>query len=176
MFSPVVARELLIVRGDGYYPPYEMIIEGRLTGFHVDVVTSVAARLELQAEFMTVPWKRAIYMVKMGNADAITYMSKTKERSEFAYFHNNILSNTEEGFFILNDQVNKIEYTGNFHQLSSFIIGKLAGYSYGPSFDEVNYLEQSDSAKTEDQLLNMLIKKRIDVAIGEVARIKFIAG
>jgi len=174
--STGLAKELLIVRGDGYYPPFEMMMEGKPTGFHIDIVTSVAARIGLQAKFMTVPWKRAILLVQNGDADAISYMTKTKERSEFVYFHeNNILSHIENSFFTLKDRDIKIRYTGDFHQLKPYTIGKLAGYSYGSSFDEISYLMQFYSASKEDQLIKMLIRKRFDIAIGDRARISYIA-
>jgi len=171
-----IAKELLVVRGDGFYPPYEMIIDKSITGFHIDIVTSVAAQLGLQVKFKTVPWKRAILMIKKGDADAITYMSKTKERSEFVYFHkNNILSYIENSFFTLKDRINKIEYTGDYHQLIPYRIGKLAGYAYAPSFDGITYLKKNYVVNTEDQLLNMLIHRRIDVAVGDISRISYIA-
>jgi len=171
-----ITKELLVVRGDGFYPPYEMIIDNSITGFHIDIVASVADRMGLQAKFKTVPWKRAIQMIKKGNADAITYMSKTKERSEFVYFHkNNILSYIENGFFTLKDRFNKIEYTGDYHQLMPYRIGKLAGYAYDPSFDGITYLKQISNIHTEEQLLNMLTHRRIDIAIGDISRINYIA-
>jgi len=174
--STGLTKELVIVRGDGFYPPFEMIVEGRVTGFHIDIVTSVAAKMGLQAKFLTVPWKRAILLVQNGEADAISYLTKTKERSKFVYFHkNNILSHINNSFFTLKNRVKQIKYSGDFHQLKPYTIGKLAGYSYGQSFDKVSYLAQFYSAKKEDQLIHMLIKKRFDIAIGDRARIKFIA-
>ena len=58
------AEKLSIVRGDGDYPPYEMILDGKLKGVHVDLVKRVAAKLDFKVEFESVPWSRAVAMIE----------------------------------------------------------------------------------------------------------------
>ncbi|MEH6633722.1 MAG: transporter substrate-binding domain-containing protein [Halopseudomonas aestusnigri] len=164
------------MRGDGNYPPFEMMIEKKLTGLHIDIVQAVASRLKLELSFKSVPWKRAIWMVKTGTADAIIYIGKTEKRSEFLNFiEGNILSQVVNVFFISGKLIDKIQYTGNIDQLKSFIIGKVAGYHYGPFFEEnSSYLKIDDGARTEEQLLKKLKLGRIDVGIGDIALISYL--
>ncbi len=79
--------------GDGFYPPYDMVIDNTLTGFHIDLINAVADQLQITITFETYPWKRAVEMLKNGKVDAVTYMSKTAEREQFGYFFDgNVLS------------------------------------------------------------------------------------
>ncbi len=38
------AEELLVVRINANYAPYEMVVDGKLTGLHIDLMFSVAKR------------------------------------------------------------------------------------------------------------------------------------
>jgi polar amino acid transport system substrate-binding protein len=42
--------------------------------------------MHIKVVFETYPWLRAINMLKKGQADAISYMGKSVEREDFAYF------------------------------------------------------------------------------------------
>ena len=74
--SIATAQTLKIVRGNGTYPPNEMIVDNQLTGLHIDLVKEVAVSLGYQVNFESVPWKRALSLIEKGTADAITYISK----------------------------------------------------------------------------------------------------
>jgi len=54
MSHPIVEAEdtqdLLIVRGNGFWPPYEWVENDVLKGFHIDLLREVAAELHLQIQ------------------------------------------------------------------------------------------------------------------------------
>jgi polar amino acid transport system substrate-binding protein len=83
----VYAQEhVIIVRGEGVYPPNEMLMNGELAGIHIDLIRAVADVLDLRVTFQSLPWKTAIAMLESGQADAITYLNPTPEREQFAIF------------------------------------------------------------------------------------------
>ncbi len=169
-------QSLLIVRGDGYYPPNEMVEAGELIGIHIEMIRSVAQQLNINVHFSSVPWRRAVRMLESGPADAITYMRKTPERELFGLFlEGNILSNSQNAFFVLKDRHPQIIYGGDLKNLAGMTFGVLQGYSYDDLFDNVNYLDKLDIARNEEQLLTLLLAKRIDVAVANVERFRFIA-
>ncbi len=43
--------DLLVVRGSGEYPPNEMMVDGKLVGFHIDIINEVAGLLNLKVTF-----------------------------------------------------------------------------------------------------------------------------
>ncbi len=158
-------QRLLIVRVDANYPPYEMVVDGKLTGLHIDLVYAVAKQLDTKVKFKSVPWNRAIKMVKNGNADAITYIGKTPEREGFiSYNDGNILSSSAYGFITLKSKEGKIKYNGDIKSMRKYKIGVQRGYSYGTDFDNAKYLKRHAVDKV-NQMLNLLSKGRIDLAV-----------
>ena len=77
---------LTIVRGDGFWPPYEWTESSELKGFHIDLVKAVANQLQWNVQIESYPWKRAIKMIKDGNVDAITFITRTEEREKYLYY------------------------------------------------------------------------------------------
>ncbi|WP_019614869.1 substrate-binding periplasmic protein [Psychromonas ossibalaenae] len=76
-------ESLLIVRSARSNPPQEIITsDNKMTGLHIDIIYTIAGILKIKIEFISVPWKRAIRMMKNGEADAITY---TRYQSKCIY-------------------------------------------------------------------------------------------
>ncbi|WED23630.1 transporter substrate-binding domain-containing protein [Vibrio sp. JC009] len=169
--------ELTIVRGNKNYPPYEIYQPGEpVTGFHIDLVTAVAERLGVTVTFNSVPWRRALYMIESGQADAITYMGKTPEREQFAIFEpGNKISHSINAFFVRQGEAEKIGYQGDFRKLNGYMIGKVLGYSYGTNFDNFPWLSITDNAKDEKRQLDMLLAHHIDIGIANKDRVAYFA-
>lgn len=175
-FSEERITKLRIVRPNGYYPPYEMIIDEDLTGFHIDLIKEVSRKISLNVVFISVPWKRALVMVGNGEADAITFISVTPEREKYVIFNKkNIISNTIDGFFTIKENADKFNYSGDLRSFVGYKIGTLRGYTYGEEFDNADFLTKDDTAGVEKQLIQKTITNRVDISIGNIQRIKFIA-
>ncbi len=160
-----LAKDLLVVRVDANYPPYEMVVNGELKGLHIDLVKAVAKRLDLNIQIKTLPWKRALDMVKVGDADAITYIGKTAERQvHFIYDAGNVLSSSVYGFVILPERAQQIKFNGELKSMTDYKIGVQNGYSYGDKVDNASYLKKQ-SVKSLEQLVQLLLVRRIDLAI-----------
>ncbi len=169
-------RPLLIVRSEGYFPPHEMVVDGKLKGLHVDLIEAAAARMHLPVVIQTYPWLRAIAMLQRGDADAITYMGKTPEREQFGYFEEgNRLSVVQNGFFVLKANAAKVVYTGDMNELRPYAIGQIRGRRSFQAFDQATFLNKDENAGTEEALLKMLVGGRFDIAMAPVARTKYIA-
>ena len=168
---------LLIVRGNGDYSPHEMIgSDNKLTGVHIDIVLAVARLQNISVQIKSVPWSRAVHMLKVGEADAITYIGKTVAREQFAIFdEGNVLSTARNGFLVLKENLSEIKYSGDLKQLNGYTIGTLNGYSYGDLFDSADYLTKDSGANNENTLLEKLIRGRFLIAITNVDRMSYIA-
>ena len=154
-----------MVRGDGDYTPYEMVINNQLTGFHIELVQIIAQQLNIKVIFESLPWKRALAMIEKGLADAITYAGKNTRRKRYIIFTpGNELSWAIFGLVVLDDRKNSIHFlNNNFASLKGYKIGQLLGYSYGDVFDK-SILDRS-FYNNNAQLIGMLRTKRIDIAI-----------
>ncbi len=175
-FAGNSTQNLLVVRPDGSWPPQEMMVNGELTGFHIELVQAAAHLVGLSVTFKSLPWKRAIEMLKKGDADAITYMAKTSERENFGYFYEeNILSKATVGFFIRKELEHEVHFSGELESLKGYSIGSILGFSYHEEFDQTAILNKFNSAENEENLIKMLIAGRIDIAIGHVDLINYLA-
>ncbi|MCP4754866.1 MAG: amino acid ABC transporter substrate-binding protein, partial [Proteobacteria bacterium] len=161
----VMAEDVLFVRVNANYAPFEMVVDGKLTGLHIELVYATASRLGVNVEFQSLPWKRAIHMVKIGAADAITYVGKTPEREKFIHYNDgNVLSSSAYGFVVLSKRADKIRYNGDLQSMRAYKIGAQLGYSYGNAFDQAKYLNKH-VVKNVASLINLLLADRIDLAV-----------
>ncbi|MEH6345619.1 MAG: transporter substrate-binding domain-containing protein [Bermanella sp.] len=158
-------QELLVVRGNGNYSPYEMEQDGTLTGFHIELLKVVAKQLDINLTFQSLPWKRALAMVENGTADAISYAGESAQRKEYIIFtKGNELSWVIMDLVILNKRRNEIVAGDKgLSSLEKYQFGQMIGYSYGEEYDNAN-LKKKIFNKTE-QLVGMLRNERIDIAI-----------
>jgi polar amino acid transport system substrate-binding protein len=175
-FATDAPTNLLIVRPDGSWPPWEMVVDGELAGVHIELVQEIARKLNLSVTIKSYPWNRAIRMLEDGKVDAGTYMSKTKEREQFSYFYEgNILSRSPIGFFTLKKYENAVHFSGNLKSLQSYIIGACRGFSYGEEFDQATYLIKDAGAEDEKALLRKMDAGRFKIAIGYINDITYSA-
>jgi len=165
---------LQFVRGYGDWPPLEMVRDGELVGVHIDLIKAVALRLNWQVEYLSVPWLRAIHMMKSGKADAIIYFAKNSEREAFTIYHDgSVLSYERIGFFTSRVLAKSIDYRGELMSLQPYVIGAIRGYDYGERLKQADYLTKIDSATTEQQLLEQFMAGRFTVGLGELGSIQY---
>ncbi len=163
--NKALSREIIVVRGNDNYPPYEMNVAGQLVGFHIDLITQVAKTLDMRARFESYPWKRAIYMVREGLVDAISFISETEHRSEFVIFTpGNELSIAKIALIVLKSKKSIFNFNGhNLKTLSHYTFGHNLGFSYGDFYDKSKLNKKTFN--TYDQLFSSLRLERIDLAL-----------
>lgn len=159
---------LLVVRGNSLWPPNEMMVDGKLSGFHIEQVQIVAAKLNIEVVFASYPWKRALEMVKTGQADAITYVAKNHARAKFIHFFSgNTLSSTTH-HLIKHKARKDIAFSGDVSTLSDYKIVHISGYSYGAKFDNATYLNKTP-LNTIEQIIKLIQRQRYDLGIVDLA-------
>ena len=85
---------------------------GDWTGFHSELIRSVAQRLGWDVLFIPVPWTRAQNMLAQGAADAVPYMGKNAQRLNYALFlPNNRLHVQHVSLYIRAADIGRIEYS-----------------------------------------------------------------
>lgn len=170
LFSvPLSAETLTILRGNENYPPDEIIVDGKLTGFHIELLQQVAKQIEIPIRFESVPWARALRMIRYGEADAISYISETPERAQYALFlPDNAISHTEHYLLSHREHNKPVDFSGDLQQLQGKVIGVQRGYSYGPLFDQSEDIEKL-TINSVEQMVALLKGSRIDLAILSLA-------
>ena len=174
----IYAQEpLLILRADGNWPPFEFATEpGEFTGIHIDILNAVSKRTNIPIKIKSVPWNRAIKLLKKGGADALLFVRKTSDREQFLIFYDEaVLSQTSKSVIVRADRSDEIKFNGTVLSLEPYIIGVMSGFRYGYEIDTADYLKRDISANDEGMLIKKLIDKRIDVAIGNEQSLFFLA-
>ncbi len=157
------SQKLTIVRGQDF-PPYHFLDQdGRETGFIIDIITQVGKNLNLKISFEQYPWSRCLHLVKTGQADAMMNLFKTRERTEFMYFFDNILAHEVNRFFKLKSS--PVSFTGDLASLGDMKIGGIRNYSYGKTFDGTIGLKVL-RLETEKALILNLANQRCDIILG----------
>ncbi|MBN2652121.1 MAG: transporter substrate-binding domain-containing protein [Spirochaetales bacterium] len=107
-------EKITIVKVNFDSPPFEFYDKGKPAGFHIELIESVAKNLNISIEWLDVPWSRALKMVELGDADAITFLGKTSVRENWAIFlPDNVISATEFCFIIRKEDQKKYTLTNN---------------------------------------------------------------
>lgn len=164
------AQTIVIAHGKGEYFPYEYVENGQLKGIHADLILATAKQLKLDVEFRAMPWKRAIKALQTGQVSALSYLSKTKARSQFALFlPNNVLSTIESYSVILKANANKIRFDGRLQSLDSYRFAVGAGFIYGEPFDSADHLLKVPLSDPPRKKLIQMLLGRVDIVVGSRA-------
>ncbi|MDM8540574.1 transporter substrate-binding domain-containing protein [Desulfococcaceae bacterium HSG9] len=121
-------KEVLIVAVD--YPPYEFEFpKGDLKGFDVEVTEEAFRRAGIKVRFEFFPWKRAMQMVKEGNATGALSCAKMPDRESFIIFSDPI-SRMTDIFLVRKDYKGPdISYYAQLKKLK-LIVGTVRGDAY----------------------------------------------
>lgn len=162
-------EEFSLVNTEGYFPPYEMRnAEGELQGFHIELIKIISEKINISPRYVTLPWRRGLFEMGQGRADAMLAVIKTPERERYLLFlEGNSLTHVVDSICVLSKHPIVKTYNGNLKQLKSNSIGLVKGYRYADEIEGADFLNKLYLAKDDRQLLKLLLLGRIDVAVVE---------
>ncbi|OZG74195.1 amino acid ABC transporter substrate-binding protein [Hahella sp. CCB-MM4] len=171
------AKTLLVGLEEANNLPFEYVDNaGHLTGFHVELVKSVASRLEWEVEFRRMSWPLVIKMLESGELDAATYVARSPERETFALFlPDNILHVSHSTIFIKAERVNEIHYEPPLEDfVSRWRVAIPAGYYMNDKTSELlqKGMPLEERTVTLAQLFVMLLGGRYDAIFGGTNALK----
>lgn len=129
-FSNVQSKNLNIACD--LWPPYQMIKDGNLTGYSVELVNAVAGKMDLKnISIKDYPWKRALHMVASGEVDALFSANYSRERENFVFYPKEPLIVSPWVLWV--KEGSGIDFK-TFEDLSGLNCGVVRGYSYTEDF------------------------------------------
>ena len=157
--------------------PYSSLnAEGEWAGAHIDIARAVAQRLGWETLFMAYPWSRAQNMLVQGTADAILYLSWSRQRQSFAYFlPDNRLHVQKFDMYIRREDKDRVLCAPPLaSMLDTWRFGAPRDYYLGETFDEAlrDGRSMDQRAQTPEHLFRMLLGRRIDIAIAETGALR----
>lgn len=157
-------------------PPYASVQSGQVRGFAVDLVKEGIRRTGNTAQIILRPWKRALFMVKHGEADAIFHAVKTKKRTKFLNYAMEPLIIEETVAFKLKNSL--FQLGPDLSGAEGIRLGIGLGFVYGPNTAKAfaeNRFKELDYAISVDKQIQKLIAKRVDVFLGDTIVAPYIA-
>lgn len=145
-----------VVRGNEDYPPFEMMVDGKLVGLHVEMVEAAAKSLGMRVRWTSLPWKRALLMVETGQADAITYISRTPEREAWAVFlEGNFLSSADVRFIARKENAAGLTFNGDLQEfLAQHSLVTVRGFQFGKA--DIDRAPRIEASNMDDLLRRLL--------------------
>jgi len=148
------------------FPPYQYGVNGGADGIVVRILTEAFTELGKDLTIEVLPWKRALYSVQTGEADAIFTAYKTAERETFLDYSNTVLMPQVVSVWVKKDS--DVAYDGTLESLATAKIGLVDGISYGTKVDDAiknGVLTDLDYAPESANNIRKLLGGRIDAVI-----------
>ncbi len=153
--------------------PYSRTVDGQALGISPDILREAAERAGISLSMAEVPWARCLAEAEQGVFDGI--MDGSARDGVFVHGRNTFL------YYVTTLWVRETSpltlYEG-FGPVEGQFLGAIAGYEYpGPASA---HLAERDPdtlhrARNETALLQLLIRERVDVALGDIVTFKHIA-
>ncbi|WP_374433769.1 substrate-binding periplasmic protein [Inhella sp.] len=157
------ARRLLLV--SHVLPPYTLP-EGSALGPGIDVDYARAALRaaggQFELEVLQVPWRRALQMLELGEADFTTSVHITDERARYLSFSETYGASVRHYFFGRRAEGLKVQHLD---ELAGYRIGVVAGHAF-PEPLTAALGSRLERAKDLPTLLRMLVAQRVQLAVG----------
>jgi polar amino acid transport system substrate-binding protein len=138
----------------------------QLVGLDFEIFQAILAQAGFTADYVELPWKRHLLLIKSGEIDIAMGASFSNERKQYAYFTEPYRTETVR-LYVLKKHV--VEF--NLPSLSdltktNYLIGIEGGYYYGDTFQHLMKNSEFQTHINEvidiEQNILMLMKERID--------------
>lgn len=161
---PCHAAETVVLYGDGDYPPYSYVENGRFTGIYVDMLSLAASTMgpQFKVELRPLPWKRALAEMENGRAFGLFPPGLKKERGYISSYSVPLYRETVVLF--CSDKVMNTPRTAFPGHFAGLTVGVNAGFLLsGRLIDAANRgLVRLAPASGNDANLKKLALERID--------------
>jgi len=149
-------------------PYYERLPDGRAGGALVEIARMAFERAGVPHEFVEVPARRILRMVRDGEPVCSVGWFRTPEREAFARFSEPIYQNLPLGALIRRERASLWPERPTMRQAleSGLVLGLVKGYRYGPWEERFRGARRSVAVErietTQQSLFRMLCRGRVD--------------
>lgn len=158
---------LVVARGAIPSPPLEYEQDGEVQGLHADLLRGAAARLGMTVEFHSVPWARALHLARVGQVDAVSFVTRTPEReADMLFLEGNVLHVARSVLVALRGSAAARRWAGDLAALAGLRVGLVREFAFGGPIDTAQDLRRVEVESTQ-VLPGLLLRGRVDLALVE---------
>lgn len=149
------------------WPPYS---DSQGNGLSKDIIKKAYHAVNVEVDFIVVPYARALHMVKIGSADGAFNVTKQANTESTFNFGEEYLLQAKASFYYNNDS--KLDFSSANSIPNGTTIALILGYEYGDAFQQNKHRFKEVRVGTQEQIINLIRRKRVDMAImfDEVAK------
>jgi polar amino acid transport system substrate-binding protein len=116
-------------------PYYYKAADGEVVGLNADLVRAALKGLQCEAQFVELPWARALRELELGRLDILPGAFRTPEREKYAYFSRPV--NRSPNVLFIAKRVASRYKPKTLADISGtgFRMGAQIGVAYGPDYD-----------------------------------------
>lgn len=153
-----------IVIANHIIPPLFYVDNGVYRGSNVEISQLLARRMNKTVEYIECPFVRCLAMIQQGKADMMISINKIADRERYLSYLSQPYQTkiTPVRLYLSKDSTLSINH---YEDLKNLTIGVLRGGTYFPRFDQDQTLNKFETS-SHTQLIEMLLKKRIDAFLG----------
>lgn len=164
LVSPVSQACQLTMQAQHFPPRFIKDPAGNWSGYNVELFRLLANQLGCDAQFLEVPWGRAIQLLANGELDAMSNMSLNTQRAEFAHF---IGPHQQEQVQLVTNLLQTPDKSSlNDLVTGTNLIAAMQGIYYGPDFQQAldtapNFSQRLVFVTTNQQKLELFLSGRV---------------
>lgn len=146
------------------WPPYQIETATGISGFSVEMVQAIYTQMGVPTDnIRAFPWRRAMEMIKHGDAEGLFSANLTSDRQTFAYYPSEVLF--ESSWVIWTRRGEEIH---SLESLKGKTIGVVSGYSYTKEFwDFIKTNCIVENVNSDKANFKKLSAGRIDATVAE---------
>ncbi len=161
--SPLAQAERLRIVSDDW-APYIYQENGQPKGLHFEVANEVFKRLNIDVDWVFMPWKRCLAMIEQGQVDGILGLFKLPAREAFILYPDEPLSQVQ---FVLFQARARPHSVNTLQDLKGLTVGTSPGYNYSSAFNTARYFRR-EPGPTHAANLGKLALGRVDLVVTDL--------
>jgi polar amino acid transport system substrate-binding protein len=154
-----LANESITLAVETSWPPFS---NHNGNGISKDIIQAAYNSVNVKVKFIAVPYARALKITGLGQVDGEFNVTKQKSTIERFNFGKTPIFQTTSSFYYYKDSA--INFISVDEIPKAALVGLIIGYEYGDSYEKNRNRFNEVRVTNQKQLIQLLIKKRIDVA------------
>jgi polar amino acid transport system substrate-binding protein len=154
------ATESITLAVENSWPPYS---DQNGNGISKNIIEAAYNAMNVEVNFIAVPYSRALRMAEHGQVDGAFNVTKQESTIEKFNFGEVPILQTTASFYYHKDST--INFTSTNEIPNTTSVGVIIGYEYGNNYEKNRSRFKEVAVANQEQLIQLLKKRRIEVAI-----------
>lgn len=165
--SSCFAEQSIKLAVENSWPPYSDI---NGNGISKDIIQKAFASVNINVEFVVVPYARALFLAEVGEVAGAFNVTKQESTTETFNFGEEAILQAEASFYYEN--TNKLNVKSANEISTGTSVALIIGYEYGNDYERNKHRFNEVWVSNQKQIIQLIRNKRVDLAImfDEVAK------